>query len=1325
MKISIHAVIVSWEGMHEQAAAIARALEGHVDRLTVIYSNTAGEPETGAGNWQRVPQEWFFGLKFARALAIHPPGSVMLQINADASSDAWPHLVRRLEWAFATHPDIGVWAPDIDWTPWPTELVAEGIHLGGGLESVSQTDGIVWAMAPVVLDRLRRLDYHANNLGWGIDWAAIAFAKVNGLHVVRDTAVLVQHPEGRGYSYTEAAQNLKVFVGQLTPDEQNWFGATYALLRRKGAGQSEEEAGDAPASLASFMLEGRTAGGRGASSGTEEQLMDRIAAVYIIDRKVLVVANTPLEGRNVFLEAGSRELSLEPCNDDDIKGRLPRGFPLEGGCATVGFQVALNGHGVWQVASWATLRIVAETGLPPARLRLKGHLDLTATQSSHLFKAALAVHRGKGSLVVVASDLDGGDRQEFAVAFEPRFDGGDSPRGYQAVQITLPAFKRVKRITLELDYGGPNSAEKPDPPVFFIANPSLVMVAQTAALERVLNFERGSTNSPVWYEVDVPPLTRPDIEQLTLAAGSERMVLMEPQRLDIAIVREEGPLLELQASADLQAVIWVDGAPAFRFHFLPRVNVLRLPARYLTGQHRLLEVRDEIGLRVFWSTWVRAPRQATAIDVLTAERCSPYPDLFAQSAHRFLALRTHCAAGVSGQALTQLTQAIAALEAGPATLKLLPFSFPDVAEPEASVIVCARGTREETYACLSALLLARNEARFEVIIVGDGISAQGIEDVVSGVRVRRHEAQQGWVRAINAAAAEARGPVLALLDGRSEPTVGWLDELLAALGGFDHIGAAGAKLLRPDGRLQAAGGIVWNSGDALLYGRGENPWEPRFGYARRVDYVPSAALAITRAVWSEVGGLSGDLEPLELAEVDFAFRLGAAGYDSWFVPSSVVFVGAADREPAPPEASRLSFKRRWAVAYAGHGKSGVAPDQEKDRGIVGRVLVLVPSVPMPDQGAVGYAAGQEVRLIQSLGYKVTLLAEDLAYRGRYTHALEKSGVEVIASPFCTSVDTFLEQRAREFDAFYVCGYEVVNSTVSKIRSLLPQASVIMSGTALHYLRLLRRAIQEENPEKVQAARQVRTEEFNAMRSVDLVLCANENERAVIEALSEGGVRQLVAPWVLEAVGPVPPRERRSGLSFLGGSAQMANVEGLEWFAEQVMGPLEQQRSGLTLSVYGARVDERVRRLASTAIRIEGFIEDAAAAYAPHLVFIAPQLSGGAMKGAVLGALAHGLPTVISPSAAADLGLRDGEECLIAETCQEWVDKIQRLLDDAELWERLRTGGQEFVRARYSFARGREQMQAVFEAVGLFKFLASRPLAPRPLAPLPLASRTVA
>ena len=234
----IHAVIISWKGKHDQARRIALALENVAGlRLTVVASHPEPEMDTSPGAWQFLPDAQFFGPKFAAALAATRTEEILLLIHADTDFADWPRLVARCGQAFDSVADLALWAPDFTWTPYPLAVarlpgaVAQGED--GALIPVVQTDGIVLALAPETQARLRALDCASNNLGWGIDWAALAWAYANGRPVLRDSALCVTHHRSRSYGSGDAAEQMRRFFEGLSDAERAQITLLNACLLRQ------------------------------------------------------------------------------------------------------------------------------------------------------------------------------------------------------------------------------------------------------------------------------------------------------------------------------------------------------------------------------------------------------------------------------------------------------------------------------------------------------------------------------------------------------------------------------------------------------------------------------------------------------------------------------------------------------------------------------------------------------------------------------------------------------------------------------------------------------------------------------------------------------------------------------------------------------------------------------------------------------------------------------------------------------------------------------------------------------------------------------------
>src|SRR5262249_48106985 len=144
------------------------------------------------------------------------------------------------------------------------------------------------------------------------------------------------------------------------------------------------------------------------------------------------------------------------------------------------------------------------------------------------------------------------------------------------------------------------------------------------------------------------------------------------------------------------------------------------------------------------------------------------------------------------------------------------------------------------------------------------------------VRILRHEGAFNFAALNNRAVREARGEIVVLLNNDVEVISGlWLEEMVSQALRPD-VGAVGAKLLYPDGRVQHAGvllGVGHGAGHFFHGAPGDR--EGYFGFlalTRRVSAVTAACMALRRATYLEVGGLDENL-PVAFNDVDLCLRL--------------------------------------------------------------------------------------------------------------------------------------------------------------------------------------------------------------------------------------------------------------------------------------------------------------------------------------------------------------------------------------------------------------------------------------------------------------------
>jgi N-acetylglucosaminyl-diphospho-decaprenol L-rhamnosyltransferase len=212
---------------------------------------------------------------------------------------------------------------------------------------------------------------------------------------------------------------------------------------------------------------------------------------------------------------------------------------------------------------------------------------------------------------------------------------------------------------------------------------------------------------------------------------------------------------------------------------------------------------------------------------------------------------------------------------------------------EVSFCVVNTQQRELLVRCLDAIATEREALPFPTeVLVLDNASTDG-----SAGAARRHptvtevvalEQRRGKGENDSHLLQRARGRFCLLLNEDSELRPGATATLLAALREHPQAATAGAKLLRPDGQVQASAWRFPTPATALigaLFLHRRLTVQSRGRRTRTVDWAQSAALLVHREAARDVGWFDPQFFVYS-DEVDFCRRLADAGWSTLWVPAA-------------------------------------------------------------------------------------------------------------------------------------------------------------------------------------------------------------------------------------------------------------------------------------------------------------------------------------------------------------------------------------------------------------------------------------------------------
>jgi GT2 family glycosyltransferase len=615
--------------------------------------------------------------------------------------------------------------------------------------------------------------------------------------------------------------------------------------------------------------------------------------------------------------------------------------------------------------------------------------------------------------------------------------------------------------------------------------------------------------------------------------------------------------------------------------------------------------------------------------------------------------------------------------------------LPRADPPDVSIVLVLFNQAELTFACLSSIVETLSDAAFgvEVVIVDNASTDDtgALLDQVEGAVVIRNRSNLHFLRAVNAAARQATGRTILLLNNDAQLLPGALAAALRTLDADPAIGAVGGRIILPDGTLQEAGSIIWRDGACSGYARGDDPASPDVMFQRDVDYCSGAFLLTPAALWREMGGFDERFAPAYYEETDYCVRLWEGGHRVVYDPDAAILHYEFGSSTASGDALRLQAANH-AVFVAQHGEwlTGQFPASPLNllpartaRGTRPRILVLEDRVPKVELGTGYPRANRLLHELVEAGADVTFFPMFRHYETWRTirAALDKR-IEVLWRAEAPQLRDYLLARRGQFDAVLVCRPQNMRALMDAIgpeRSLLGGATLLYDAEALFAAReMQRRSADGEVFTDLDRHRMI-AEEVSLTRMASAVISVSPAEQGVLE---DYGAREVHLLGHALDDRPIPTTYgERDQVVFLGaiGDDNAPNADAVRWFAAEILPGLRSQlgQPELRLTVIGRNSADTVSALDGDTVDLVGMVEELPPALARARILVVPTRYAAGIPHKVHQAAMLGIPTVVTSLIASQLGWQDGGELLVADDPARFADACVRLYRDEALWQQVR------------------------------------------------------
>lgn len=611
--------------------------------------------------------------------------------------------------------------------------------------------------------------------------------------------------------------------------------------------------------------------------------------------------------------------------------------------------------------------------------------------------------------------------------------------------------------------------------------------------------------------------------------------------------------------------------------------------------------------------------------------------------------------------------------------------FPQPKEPEVSIIIPVFNEFPYTYRCLKSVLEQSKDAvSYEVIVADDGSTDDTVrlQEIVKNILMIRNAENLRFLKNCNHAAASARGKYLLFLNNDTQVQENWLEPLVRLMRKDPGAGVVGSKLVYADGRLQEAGGIVWDDASAWNYGNRMDAVKSEFNYAKEADYISGAALMVRAALWKEIGGFDERFAPAYYEDTDLAFEARKRGYKVLYQPLSVVahFEGISNGKDVSSgqksyqEKNRAKFYEKWKdVLSNGHYPNGKHVFLARDRAAGRKTLLVVDHyVPTYDKDAGSRCIFDYLKLFVSAGYNVKFIGDNFFKSEPYTTVLQQMGIEVLyGDDYFNNWKGWLRENGNYFDYVLLSRPHISIKYIDLVREY-SHAKVIYFGHDLHFLREMREYRLTGKEQARRDAAEWKKTELALMRKADVSYYLSQVELAEIAKLDA----TIKARRVPIHIYPKTPKagyraNGRQGLLFVGGFGHPPNTDAVKWLVSEIMPLVWEKKPDMELHVAGQNPPPEIRELAGEKVLIHGFVpqEELEEMYQKVKLAVVPLRFGAGVKGKIIEGMLRGVPVVTTGIGVE--GIEGAEEIVkVCEGAEEIAETVVRLYEDEDGLEKM-------------------------------------------------------
>ncbi|KPM48833.1 glycosyltransferase family 4 protein [Jiulongibacter sediminis] len=231
-------------------------------------------------------------------------------------------------------------------------------------------------------------------------------------------------------------------------------------------------------------------------------------------------------------------------------------------------------------------------------------------------------------------------------------------------------------------------------------------------------------------------------------------------------------------------------------------------------------------------------------------------------------------------------------------------------------------------------------------------------------------------------------------------------------------------------------------------------------------------------------------------------------------------------------------------------------------------------------------------------------------------------------------------------------------------------------------------------------------EISLLNKYDKVVTVSDQD---VTYLEEAGVKKKLlysspSPISIKNHELNSPFKFKNKIVFLGPENHYPNLDGVNWFLETAWDKISASHPEVQFQVV-SKWSEPFKKLHATRKNIEflGFVDDLSDVFDGAILIVPIRIVSG-MRMKILEGISWKVPIVSTSDGAEGLPMKDSQNCMIADTPEEFISKVNQLIENEDLANKLLENSQGITLQEYKFENCGDRRNKVYEQFNKQKVL---------------------